>query len=358
MFRSLVSADEIDKVISGKVLKLISVVQKETNGGEARAIALKELWNLSNNDNNKVILCRPELGLLKILRTVLLSQQGGGYDDRPSIKYCIYCLWYLSRELKNRIAIVTVGLDFVSILLSFLSSDEEELKEPIMKTLSNCVLSFETHRFLLCSSRTNDEEGLFSFCFQRLPRDNLSANSTYHRFFANIVTVLRKENIGPFIEFPVVTFMIRQLYSFGAFPKLWANRVSGIPYWCLNFLMSFSSVPEGAKILHSIIIENRNLFIFWKKLMDCEQLEGLKAAILVMNVLGAFSSNCSSDSCFPFRLNEKEEYPLKPGEREEYEIIPLFVRFSHLFDLFLDVYHVHFFYDTSKTEVSTLASQG
>jgi hypothetical protein len=361
----LLSVDAVDRFISDKVLKLITVVQHETNGGEVRANALKELWSLSYNDNNKIILCLPELGLLKLLRTVLLSQmwqEGGLYEDRPSIRYCIYCLWYLSREVKNRLAMVAEELEFVSILLSYLASDDTEWKEPIMKTLSNCVLSSETHCLLLLSSATactNDEHRLFKFCFQSLPQDNLSSNSTYHRFFANIATVLRNENITPFIEFPIVSCILHQLYSFGPFPKYWSYRVNGVPYWCLNFLMSLSSVPAGAKILHAMILEERNLFHFWKKLLKCEQLEGLKAAIMMMNLTS--SSSFSSLSCKPEEKEENEgkgEYCAKPRESDGNDIGPLFVHFPHLLDLFLDVFYVHLGYDISKTEVTNLANKG
>lgn len=313
----------ISQELERKAFQLVEIATNEN--GVKRSHALKELWNLSHNDQYKIALCHPKLRLLELLHNILLHEQ----QDRLSVRYSVFCLWYLSRELKNRDIIASPSNRLIPALMSLIRDDE--WREPILKIVSNCVLTPRTHSYLL-----SEEVGLFSFCHSEM-RETPPALSCYHRFFANIATVVQSQHIHYFVRSNIPQFMFNQLLGFGPRPARWQNRVNGLPYWCLNFFMAFSSVREGAKHLRSIAEVGH----FFAKMMTCEDMEGFKAAVILTNIL--------------YRNNDDEnDY----YDRIIHHTEPILVKFEHLKAMTLEIFQLQLKYDPSVSESRNLAVRG
>mmetsp|Transcript_23156 Transcript_23156/g.25388 ORF Transcript_23156/g.25388 Transcript_23156/m.25388 type:complete len:550 (+) Transcript_23156:51-1700(+) len=313
----------ISQELERKAFQLVEIATNES--GVKRSQALKELWNLSHNDQYKIALCHSKLRLLELLHNILLHEQ----QDRLSVRYSVFCLWYLSRELKNRHIIASASNRLIPALMSLIRDDE--WREPILKIVSNCVLTSRTHSYLL-----SEEVGLFSFCHSEMRETLTPALSCYHRFFANIATVVQSQHIHYFVRSNIPQFMFNLLLGFGPRPARWQNRVNGLPYWCLNFLMAFSSVREGAKHLRSIA----EVGLFFAKMMSCEDMEGFKAAVILTNIL--------------YRNNDENDYYNRIIHHTE----PILVKFEHLKAMTLEIFQLQLKYDPSVSESRNLAVRG
>ena len=207
--------------------QIIQLVQNiKTLTGENLTRHLKILWDIAKNDDYKVPLADPKLGLIEYLVNLINNETG------TCRKNALGCLWYLSRAVPNREYFGRRELNIVNSLMNL------NLTTPVTRT--SCFLIFvniglhpSTHSYLF-----SDEVGLIQFYKQGI-LDNPN-NIEGYRMFGNYFTVVDNDHVLLFLKANIHHLLMRRLMLSGPNPISWfENRVGGIDYWSLNGILGF-----------------------------------------------------------------------------------------------------------------------
>jgi hypothetical protein len=294
-------------------LELLNTVKTTT--GKQRSNALKELWDLTDNNSYKVAFCSPDWDFLPTIVTVLNTSQ----SDVEAIHNATGCVWYLSREFLNRERMCDLELKLVPAMLR-VATINDSIKGNVSRALSNCSLSEASHRGLLYP-----EFGYLNFLKREIV--NNPNDGGCYQSAACVVGGMKPESISGVIIEDIHSIMFNKLLSFGSNPVKWPNRVNGVSYWCLNFVTWFSRYQEGAAALRRF-----PNFSFFYDLLRCPALEGMKATFVLANVFGSMEGNNETKS--------------------------LLQQNSQILQMITDVFEATIAFDPNSREVKDLVSKG
>jgi hypothetical protein len=254
-----------------EIQSLIYNIEENDVITEGRKKAIKRFWEMADNDEAKLILGQPSLGLVQLLVNVVRD------DTNDCRGYALGCLWYLSRASENKPYLSSRELNLLPLLINHIRL-HDLFSEFCVNILINCCLEPSSHDFLF------DETLEFLSLLQQRIRDGTGNVDTFV-IFANIASCIESNNLISFIQYQIHEVMVNNLFSRGINVSQWSGRNGGIVYWVLNFLIDFTNHQETLFLFHESQLKD-SWFLF--HLLECKDIEGIKALCIICNLSNEF----------------------------------------------------------------------
>jgi hypothetical protein len=299
-----------------------------TSPGYDRSQVLEDIFSLGKDDSSKLALCDPKLGLLEFLVSVLKNCQ----TDRQTMGSAMRCIARLSILNENSEIMSTRSLGLIPLLMHLLEN-YGYLKQNIYITFGNCIVNKVTHDYLL-----SEEIGLLAYCRKDmlLNPDSIAPYKT----FANAVGSMSNDHVYLFLKLRIQEIILNRLISEGNDPTSWNDRNTGVAYWSLNFIMRFSTLPDGLRAIKDLHQEN----YFFNLLMNKEK-ERLKIAIVVCNLFGGQYNEPSYEGY--------DNHPILRNKSNS-----LLQTFPEILSLIVSILAATIHYTANTTEVNQFKSLG
>jgi hypothetical protein len=229
------------------------------------ASAIQKLWDLANNDENKIAFGL-SLGLIEKLVSFVKADAGMAAVN------ALGCLWYLSRANENKGYLASEELGLIPFLVSNVSLGNNKA-EYSFNILINCSLEPSSHSYLL-----SDAVGYLSFIRRQMVTDY---DTDAFVAIANVTSCLSSHRLPALIRYRIHEVIIEKLIKKGRNVYLWSGRSGGIVYWCLNFLIDFTNYREIHYLLRSSLLYNND---FLYQLLPCREIESMKSLCIICNL--------------------------------------------------------------------------
>jgi hypothetical protein len=272
--------------LSYELTELYHTIRDDTSNAK-KNIALKRLWTLLERDEYKShVVFMENSSFLKLLVGIITQ------SCPEAVRNALACFWYISRHEKKCLTMPSLGL--LPCLYQFIESNVIQDKEYSIKILSNCCLDPSTHVDLL--------PDILPTCspFLSLLKEEITIRNPDYSFifqtFHCIATAISNENVHFLVKYDIPGLVLDKLLSNGSEPCRWINRGAGCEYFALTFLANLSSLPNGAKAITCQKNPSSfpKMFYYFKNLLNCNEMEKIKSAIVVTNVI---SSILNDPSC-------------------------------------------------------------
>jgi hypothetical protein len=243
-----------------KATELVNSIQSKS--GSDRVAALKELWNLSENEKYKEALCDPSFPLLTAVQAILDSS-----TDEETVEAATGILWYLSRVNAGREKIGSAELKLIPPLISLLSK-RSTARTHALKAFANVVLNKSSHAYI-----TSPELGFFKVLKEQFRTDR--ENHTLYFIMSNFAYEASANTVQLFID--------------EGMPEILATKLFTGTSWyigteleqCLRFFTRVTTTKCGAEAVHSL-----NKPEFFMKLVNSSGLERIYGTMIMANVYG------------------------------------------------------------------------
>lgn len=307
-----------------ELISLTETIKNTPTDSPLRYVAFQKVWRmLTQEENQKLIGEQQNHEFFHLLKDILQS----GTEPLNAKHYSANCLWYLSRYKPNKYVLSSDSLDIIPILIRVLYEGEEELKIPIITALNNISLVKESHSSLLRSA--NHHYSYLEYLkrqIQRCPgefdsfRALSSLVSTTALHYRHDSSSSSLQLIQDIINLNIHEIVLQRLMAFGVQCNTWPDIYTddgSVCYWCLNFLMSFSSLSLGGEAIAQLR-NSQSYYLFFKQLLSCHTMDSLKAMIVYANVYGG---GRNQGSLIPSKrlFSEKERGLLE----DDYELFPM-----------------------------------
>ncbi len=233
---------------------------------------LRGLWELARNDEMKLRMCDPSFQLLPQLKGLLENT-----EQLEIIEKVTGILWYLARSDPASEIIGSKEIGLIPILVKLFRVGRstvggETYRNHLLRMFGNLNLAACNLNYLL------SPEFRYLECFveQRDPLD-------YH-LIGNLAQTIWKEHLPAFIQSDICATIFQTLFKYGPNPLAWHERVGGPAYWCINTLVSISSLTDHAGSV--ILARIPNFTNYMTQLIRNQPLtmEALKAVIILANL--------------------------------------------------------------------------
>eukprot|EP01040_Poterioochromonas_malhamensis_P014082 gene14082-15564_t len=353
------SAESIPQELRHRVYNLINTIRSTT--GVQRSEALREIWLLTENDEYKIPLCDPSLEFLSLITDILNTSR----NDQVTLKNSIACICNLSTCQQNKMIICSEELGLLPALVNLIDEtnngviiQDNSAKKWIYTTLSNCALNPDTHSYLLA----NDKLRYLSVLKTEMENDHHYLPPI--KSFGCISLALQNRYAYLLTTLRIHEIIVNRLISYGPIPANWPDRNTGMAYWSLNFVTSFSSLPEGRKALRSL-----QKLDFFLQLLSCTEMEGIKASIITSNILcgheedllqfvthhnNNITTTATTTSPLPHDTTT-ESQQLQQQHQPTKSILKMY---PQIFPTLMDVYSATLHFDPNRSEVASLLSRG
>jgi hypothetical protein len=248
-----------------KATELVNRIQSKS--GSDRVAALKELWNLSENEKYKEALCDPSFPLLSTLQRILDSS-----SDEETLEAATGILWYLSRVNAGREKIGSAELKLVPVLISFLSK-KSTARSHALKTFANVVLNKSSHGYI-----TSPELGFLKTIKEQFRTDG--ENKTLYFIMSNFAYEASPNTVQLFIDEGIPEILSTKLFAGTGW------YIGTELEQCLRFFTRATTTKCGAEAVHSL-----NRPEFFMKLVHSTGLERVYGAMIMANVYGKEESS-------------------------------------------------------------------
>jgi hypothetical protein len=332
----VVLPEKFPRKLEEKILLLLSTAERSEDDADTRSATLKALWDYVAVDAHKFSFVHPEYQFLFRLLTILHKAQAD--NDFLSLTNGVGCIWYLSREVKARTYICCPSLGLIPFLFQLISL-ETRLKLNILKTLSNCSLTTETHAYIF-----SPEFRYLDILRNDLFVDDIANNPNVafaHQALQHCISTMNNDSLRLIANLNIHRYILNNFMRFPENPVQWPSRFSGVSYWTMNALMSFSSLPEGARLLHET-----GQYQAFHSVLPFELMESVKSFILLANLspyLNEKNLTCES------RADQWVQKGIKHSLINDY---------PGVFKLLVQVYDVIHNYQEDSPEVTNLVSKG
>jgi hypothetical protein len=229
------------------------------------ATALVKLWDLANNDENKIAFGRSP-GLVEKLVSFVKADAGMAAVN------ALGCLWYLSRANENKGYLASEELGLIPFLVVNVSLSNNKA-EYSFNILINCSLEPSSHSYLL-----SDAVGYLAFVRRQMTTDY---DTDAFVAIANVTSCISSHRLPSLIRYRIHEVIIEKLIKKGRDVYLWNGRSGGIVYWCLNFLIDFTNYREIHYLLRTSLLYNND---FLYQLLPCREIESLKSLCIICNL--------------------------------------------------------------------------
>jgi hypothetical protein len=263
---------EIDEIKERQIKKIQEILLLDTPDlTDLKLTILEGLWNLCENRLFTEYLCYRSR-LIDILIEKVRS------SESPEIRYWILgCLWFISRSYHAKTILASAEKALISELMSLTNRPEaiqfDDTIELIDNILANCIIDQRNHPYLFDS-----ELGIVEHFKQRIfnpPVDNPDSPIQSCNFMIYRGSKLSVQHIA---GHRIHEIIMHKLFSYTNIVSNWARGDYSI-YWCINFFVTFSSIPTGANTLkqYSEIVD------FMLPLVTSTSIEGVKFAMILVN---------------------------------------------------------------------------
>eukprot|EP01040_Poterioochromonas_malhamensis_P008447 gene8447-9137_t len=255
--------------LPASILRYVHEINKTTSD-EAKVYPLQMIWDHLNNDQNKVLIGDMSLGFIQTLVNIVKNSL---YE--PAVRNALGCLWYLSRANENKYNLATEELGLIPILVRNLSI-ESPYDEYSFNILINCSLDPSTHSYLL-----SDKIQYLEFCCNKIRTER---EIDPFVAVANISSCIFEENLYHFQRLRIHEIILQRILKYGIHVHTWNGRNGGIVYWCLNFLVDYTSLKQGSLQIQRISWFKEQSLQFFIELLSCKSIEALKSLCIICHL--------------------------------------------------------------------------
>ena len=233
--------------MTSKAKELISIVSSDSSIN--RTNALKELWDLTNNNDYKKPLASAESGLLPVLVNILKDNN----TDIDTKKNASGCLWYLSRDDDVRLILAKEpGLIATCASLLKSGSENSDVRVHCAIMLLNIAIENASYTILL-SKDINLLPTLHDII--KDSSSSLELREQCVKLLANICYGISRDNVQLLLDNNIHTLAIDLLRPLNSTDtSSWPNFKSAYSYgqWCLILLMRLCRYEQAALAVKAI----------------------------------------------------------------------------------------------------------
>jgi hypothetical protein len=212
--------------VRGKMEALVNTINT-TQEEDDRIAALREIFNMTRNDDYLVPLASPSLGLLQALAGII-----GTYDGRAR-EYAVRCCYNLSASDANRVSLASLELGLVKLLLDIgnqiIAGSCEDLKDHVYGYFGNVSFEPKNHDVLL-------DRSLGYVDFLLAVANKPSEVAWGLQLFSNIAANLSEDKVEVMISTGIQQKCFDILSKSGSNPQKWEE--GGVGGWSIGVYIS------------------------------------------------------------------------------------------------------------------------
>jgi hypothetical protein len=247
-----------------KVQLLIADVAENEPPGDKRRIALEELSTLSQTDDNREALCRPQLGLVELLTKLLASDE----LNLACLHLVATCFAEWAALKENKLLLCRESSGLPQLLYNLIL--DPHLCDPILIFFLNCALEPVNHSYLL-----SERLGIAMYVRQQMLSN---PNWLYpFWFFTNVVGTMEEKDVPLLLDWRIHEIFMNRLLEEGPDPKQWFERSQGSTYRSLFAIFYFCTFKNSGPLLKELEIYKS----YFMKLFLSKEREKFPSAIIL-----------------------------------------------------------------------------